>query len=184
MKTIDNRLSTHEIGVIKKLIGKKLSSYSHEEFVYTNTVSDVVKFLVSNKPLFLYCFLESNDYFGSNEDISKLSFESTEYPFLKTKVLIDTKINMKIKKIIIVNDNNQIFENGIQTYDMWYTRAIIFEFEGFQVSFEKTSWMSEEIKILRGKSLIDNLTPLSNFCNKENWAKNIEATAKRDIIYL
>ena len=73
-----------------------------------------------------------------------------------------------IKKITVVNEHQQLFNQGIQTYDVYVTRAIIFEMEdGGEISFEKDIWFSEEINIRRGHDLIDKLSSTDSFA--ENW---------------
>ena len=36
-------------------------------------------------------------------------------------------MNQFIKKITIINENQQLFENGTQTYNVWLTRGVIFD---------------------------------------------------------
>ena len=89
---------------------------------------------------------------------------------------IDTPINGCIEKVVLVNENQQVFENGTQTYDVWLTRGVIFMVDGREISFEKQNWpYSEEINIERGYNLIDKFGDVRDF--SEDWDPGIKAVA-------
>lgn len=96
---------------------------------------------------------------------------------------IDTPINGCIEKVVLVNENQQVFENGTQTYDVWLTRGVIFMVDGREISFEKQNWpYSEEINIERGYNLIDKFGDVRDF--SEDWDPGIKAVAVRENVVL
>ena len=90
MTEIDVRFDRVAEANLSSLVGKTLLSYEHTPFVFTNSVSQFVRFSVSGELWYLYCFTEPLDYYGSIEDVSVLSFESKEYSFFQDKQCIET----------------------------------------------------------------------------------------------
>ncbi len=93
-------------------------------------------------------------------------------------------VELPVQRILVVQENQQLFENGEQTYDVWLTRGMLFDFGEFQLAFEKAVWFSEEIYITRGQNLISKFTPASNFCNPDRWEDGIEAKCFRKIEHI
>ncbi len=165
MTEIDVRFDRVAEANLSSLVGKTMLSYAHTPFVFTNSVSQFVRFSVSGELWYLYCFTEPLDYYGSIEDVSVLSFESKEFSFFQDKQCIETPIGETIKRIIVVQENQKLFENHALIYDVWLTRGIIFDFGNHQVSFEKGAWLSEQIIIRKGYDLLSEFTPTNAVMN-------------------
>lgn len=84
---------------------------------------------------------ETVDYYGNIDDVAICRFVKSEddeiHSALTDVEQIDTPVNGSIEKIVLVNENQQIFADGVQTYDVWLTRGVIFTVNGREISFEK-----------------------------------------------
>ena len=171
MKKIDIRISSNEIELLKSLVGKTLTNIEHDEFVFTNTSSQVVRLNFTDFSIFLYSFTEPLDYYGKEEDVAVWSVEKTEHPILTNKSFIKTPIQQQIHSISLVQENQQVFENGEQIYDVWLTRGIILELGDYQFSFEKPVWFSEDIIIRKGYNLVTMFRSEKEIEKPGSWAK-------------
>ncbi|SDY58779.1 hypothetical protein [Lachnobacterium bovis] len=73
--------------------------------------------------------------------------------------------------------------NGESAYEVWLTRAIIFEVSGREISFEKdTIPFSEEIIIQRGHDLIDKISDNDDFL--QEWDEEYSPEYKRDVLVI
>ena len=80
-----------------------------------------------------------------------------------------------------MNECQQLFENGNQSYEVLVTRGIIFKFnDGHELSFEKNIWFSEDITVEKGYDLIQRFTPTTEF--EEGWSGNFHGKCSRDIV--
>ncbi len=71
--------------------------------------------------------------------------------------------------------------NGEPAYEVWLTRAIIFEVGGREISFEKdTVPFSEEITIQKGYKLIDKIPDNDDFL--EEWDEEYSPAYKREVV--
>ena len=184
MKTIDMRF---DIEMLKSFLGKTLRKYKCDEFVFTNSVSQIVGLYIGDEVLRLSNIQEFVDYFGVEDDISVFRLESADdseiVSAFEEKKQIETPIDDIIDEIVLINENQQVFETGIQTYDVWLTRGIIFKVGGREISFEKENVpFSEEIVINRGYELIKKFSGTEAF--SEGWKDGIIAVAKRNIIII
>lgn len=183
MKKIDIRLKESEVLFLKNAIGKELKAIYHDEFNFVNSSSQVVGFETDDIKFYLYSFTEPQDYYGTTEDVAVWSIEDVKYPLLDSKKLVNTPINQKICSIKLLQENQRLFKNGVQIYDVWLTRGIIFDFGDRQFSFEKAVWFSEEIYIQKGYELIDRFSSVDNFIDSD-WDEGITAECTREIITL
>lgn len=179
MKTIDIRIKPSEIALLKQLLGATITSMEHAPFSFTNAVSQVVKVNAGDNSAFLYSFTEPIDYYGTTEDVAVLSFEKTVYPIVSEMTLISMPIMQPLQKVIIVQENQKLYDGDTQIYDVWLTRGLIFDFGEYQISFEKAVWFSEEIKIQKGYHLEHTFVSTNDFCNGD-WAPNITAKCVRE----
>ena len=182
MKKIDIRLNHDEIALLKSFIGTEFKSISHESFIFTNSVSGTVQFNINNKIFYLYSDIEPLEHFGSIEDTAIWSLETQKYVGVNVENFVTTPIKEIIRKIILVQENQRIYENEEQTYDVWVTRGIIFDFGNHQISFEKAIWFSEEIYIQKGYNLIEKFTPTENFL--EDWDNGIVPECTRELVVI
>ncbi len=183
MKSINITLQEQEIDILKSLIGTKLSEIHHDPFIFSNTSSQVVQICASDSTFYLYSFAEPMDYYGAEEDVAIWSLEETQYNVVNEKSFIKMPINSTVKKIILVNENQKLFENEQQIYDVWVTRGIIIDLGDYQISFEKAVWFSEDIIIRKGYNLIKEFSSVDNFINN-NWSDNTRAECSRVEIVL
>ena len=86
-----------------------------------------------------------------------------------------------IKRIIVVQENQKLFENHALIYDVWLTRGIIFDFGNHQVSFEKGAWLSEQIIIRKGYDLLSEFTPKANRLESNGWLYRILDSDKETV---
>ncbi len=169
MKKIDIRISSNEITLLKSLIGKILDNVEHDQFIFTNTSSQVVKLNSEGVSLFLYSFTEAMDYYGQEEDVAVWSVEQNEYPIVANKSFIRMPVKQQLQSIMLVQENQQLFENAEQVYDVWLTRGIILDFGDHQIAFEKPVWFSEDIIIRKGYALINTFRSEKEIEMTEKW---------------
>ena len=185
MKTFDMRFSKD---VISTFINKEMKKYKCNQFVYTSSVHGIVGIYIDDKIYEINNEQDSVDYFGNIDDYAVFKFEETSdkdvKSLLKDVELITTKINKIIKKIILVNEDQQLFVNKLQTYDVWLTRAIIFVFEdGKELMFQKDIVpFSEEIDIRTGYQLLEEIPSEKAFL--EGWEDAFSPKCIREIITL
>ena len=171
MKMIDMRFN---LDAIKTLVGKRFIKYKCDAFQFTNSVTGTVGVYIDNLVYELRNEQESVDY---STDNNIQSF------FLDTEQ-INTPIEEIISKIVIVNENQKLYKNGIQIYDVWVTRGIIFVLEsGREISFQKDIVpFSEEIYINKGYNLIDIIEDNNDFCDDWNEQEGYLGKCSREII--
>ncbi len=183
MKSIDMRLKSNEIDILKSFIGNKMISYQHDEFASTPTSSQAVSILMNNdKTFYLYSFTESHDYFGTSEDVAVWSFTEERLPIIDHKSFLSTPVDEVIKGIQVVQENQRVFCGSEQTYDVWVTRGIIIDLGNREIAFEKDIWFSEQIVVHRGYDLISKFAPAERF--GENWDNNVRTECIRSILDL
>lgn len=184
MKTIDIRINRNEMQLLRSFINKPLHTVQHDEFLFVNSSTGAVQFNIGDETVFLYSFTEPMDYYGSTEDVAVWALEKTVYPIIQSKNFIKMPVELPVQRILLVQENQQLFESGEQTYNVWLTRGLLFDFGKFQLAFEKAVWFSEEIFITRGQNLISKFTPVSDFCNPNRWIDGIEAKCFRKIEHI
>ena len=182
MKTIDMRFDSN---VFKQMIGKTFNKYRSDEFVFNNSVTGVVGIFVDEKVYEFRNEQKSVDYFGNQDDYAvfdiSASSKSKIKSFFDNTKQIDTPINQIIKKITIINENQQIFENGTQTYNVWLTRGVIFDLGDREIAFKKdTCPFSEEIEIYRGYDLISKFPQNTDFF--ESWNSSTSPKSENHIV--
>ncbi|MBR5937501.1 MAG: hypothetical protein IKZ90_04435 [Clostridiales bacterium] len=182
MKIIDIRLKQSEVDMLCSMIGKKLIALRHDEFQFTPTSSQVVEMVTENASYYLYSFTECLDYYGTKEDVAVWSISDDKLPIIDKKAFIKTPVNEVVKGITLIQENQRLFENGKQTYDVWVTRGIIFEVGDRQIAFEKDVWFSEEIVVHRGYELSKQFSPAGDFC--EHWDSSVRAECSREEVDL
>ncbi len=180
MKQTDVRLNTDSIEILKSCIGKKFENINHDEFTFTNSSLQAVELKIEDKRIYLYNLAEKQDYFGSIEDVAIFTVELKKYPFIEKKKFINFPINESIKNIFVIQENQKLFKNTEQTYDIWLTRGLIFDLELHQIAFKKAEWLSEDIFIQKGYNLKEIFDDTDEFCKASNWGKNFKAECIRE----
>ena len=169
MKTIDIRLNKDARQILETCVGKSLDCMEHDEFFFTNTSSQALRLNFDGEKIYIYSFTEQLDYFGSIEDVAVWSVEKTEYPMIQKKSFIKTPILQTITAVTLVQENQSLFDQESQIYDVWVTRGIILELDDRQIAFEKPVWFSEDIIIRRGYDLIGTFRPIEDITNSDAW---------------
>ena len=109
--------------IFKQMIGQTFKKYRSDEFVFNNSVTGIIGIFVDEKVYEFRNEQKSVDYFGEQDDYAVFGItecsENEIKSFFDDTEQIDTPINQIIKKITIINENQQIFENGTQTYNVW-----------------------------------------------------------------
>ena len=141
----------------------------------------MVKISSYGETIFLYSFVEELDFYGSTEDVAVRTVEKTEYPLVAEKSFIKMPIQQTITKISLIQENQQMFDQGVQTYDVWVTRGIIIDVGDHQISFEKPVWFSEDIIIRKGYELQKTFRSAEAITNAENWNDGMEMTCSRNV---
>ncbi len=182
MITIDMRFDKE---ILRHMIGSKFVKYKCDKFVYTNSVTGIVGLYIGDVVYSISNLQESVDYFGNNEDIAVMRLRESNPDSIKSVFnetnQIDTPINGTISKISVINDNQMIKKGGALQYDVWLTRALIFEVDGREILFEKDSVpFSEEIIIRRGYDLANAIADGKAFL--EGWPKDLSPDYKREVI--
>ena len=183
MISIDIRFKSSEMQLLQSIIGNKITSISHDRFMFVNASSQVVQINSTNGEFYLYSFCEPLEYFGTTEDVAVWSLEEKRYKVVDSKDFIDNPINEVVKNIFLIQENQRLYKNRKQIYDVWLTKGIIFDFGTYQLSFEKAIWFSEEIYIQKGYDLIEKFAPVSDFVNND-WGKDITAQCDRETVNL
>lgn len=187
MTIVDKRFNDQTMSMISDLPGQVFRKYSSDPFVFTPSVYGIVGLYIGKDVFSITNFVQATDFFGSTEDVAVFQFERAAeedvHSYMDDGELIDTPVDSVIKKVLIVNEHQRLFHNGVQTYDVFVTRGVIFKMDdGAEVSFEKDIWFSEEINIKRGHNLIEKMTPCESFT--ENWEgiDDYSADCSREII--
>lgn len=181
MNTTDMRFN---VSLIRELIGKKFSHYKCDAFDFTNSVTQIVGIYIEDRVYSLTNIQENIDYFGNDDDIAICRFTETADTIksaFKDTEMITTPVDGIIDKIMLVNENQKIFKDNEELYNVWLTRAIIFHVNGREISFEKDNIpFSEEIIIQRGYNLIERLSDEKEFLT--SWCSGIVPECTREIL--
>ena len=142
--------------IFKDTVGMSFKKYKCNDFVFTNSVYQIVGLYIENK-------------------IFSLDVE-----------MRDNVINKEIANIRIINENKKIYVHSHLEYDIDLTRAIIFTLaSGEEICFEKDSWIfSEEIVINRGHNLINVIASPNDFYERIAEEPNMRGKLTRTEIVL
>lgn len=182
MNTIDMRFDEK---IIENLTGKDFKLYKCDEFVYTNSVTQIVGLLIEDKWYSLTNVQHTVDYFGDKEDIAVFDISETDAcnvksAFTDTEMIV-TPVEGNLERIVLVNENQKIVTDCDIPYDVWLTRGIILHVNGREISFEKDNVpFSEEIIIRKGYDLLDQFADENDFL--EGWNTKNKPQCKRQIV--
>ncbi len=182
MKTVDMRFDSD---MIQSWIGKKFDKYKCDAFEFTNSVTQIVGLYIDDEVYALTNVQEAVDYFGITDDMAVAKISASEDTMIKSAFkdveMISTPVGEEITSVKIVNEQQTMAINGEPAYEVWLTRAIIFEVGDLEISFEKdTVPFSEEITIQRGYNLIDKISDNDDFL--EEWDDEYLPAYKREVV--
>jgi hypothetical protein len=146
--------------LFKSFIGKTFNKYKHERFLFTNTVTLYLGFMIDNISYEISNDYEAVDFLDLDGEATICRINQKPWPEILSNddKVIETEIEKTIKSITIINDNFISKSYGKINYDWWETRAIIFNFGELEVSFEKTDCpFSMEIEVNKGYDLINKV---------------------------
>ncbi|MCR5251924.1 MAG: hypothetical protein K6E50_15125 [Lachnospiraceae bacterium] len=184
MKSIDMRFDSD---MILSWIGKRFVMYKCDAFEFTNSVTQIVGLYIGDEVYSLTNMQESVDYFGTIEDMAVSRLAVSEDCGIKSAFedveMISTPVGEEISAVKIVNEFQKVTISGKSAYEVWLTRAIIFEVGGREISFEKDIVpFSEEITIRRGYNLIDKISDNDDFL--EGWDVEYAPEYKREVVVI
>lgn len=185
MKKIDVRFSASDLAEIQGLVGKRMVKYKCDPFEFSSSVYGVVGVAFEDVSFAFTNLAEARDYYGEQEDVAVFKIERRPFSDIQSLIqnqeMLDMPVGDVVSKVVIVNECQQLFENGEQTYEVWLTRGIIFQFEdGHELSFEKNIWFSEDITVEKGYDLISRFSPTTEF--NEGWTDCYRGECSRKII--
>ena len=189
MISIDKRLTDEEMNILRQLIGKKIVSFRHEEFRPTHASYGAAGIETEQGMIYLYCQTEPINYFGSVGDEAVLTLTRERHAWLDESpyayvLAAASPVNETVKEIHVVQDHQRLYENGEQTFDVWLTWGIIFEFGDYQYSLEKAQGFSGLIFIEKGNDLINTFSSTDEFENPEFWTDDCIAKCDREIVVI
>jgi hypothetical protein len=182
MKIIDMRFDSN---LIQSWIGKSFVKYKCDTFEFTNSVTQIVGLYIGDEVYALTNVQETVDYFGTTDDMAVAKLSVTEDSMIKSAFknveMVSTPVGEEITSVKMVNEQQTMAINGEPAYEVWLTRAIIFEVGGREISFEKdTVPFSEEITIQRGYDLIDKISDNDDFL--QEWDEGYSPAYKREVV--
>ena len=175
MKSIDVRFDSNMINLLNSMVGKAFEKYKCDLFLYSGRSYRLVGLFVDGLVYKIVNEIEVQDYFGTPEDVAIFKLQPAmdseiQSPFIDGK-MIEIPVQSAIVQIRVVDEHQELYHNGEQTYDVWLTRGIIFDLQdGREISFEKSVWFSETIETNRGYNLLELYSPIEEFT--EDWDEN------------
>ena len=187
MKHSDIRFDTSMMALLNHLIGRELTKYKCDPFIFSPLVYGIAGVCTKDLSIAFTNTIEVMDHYGQLEDVAVFRVsampEEKICSMVKGKNMQEIHIQQKISEIQVVNENQRLFNNEVQTYDVWITRGVIFKLaDNLEISFEKNVWFSEMITVERGYNLLEKFSPVSRFT--ENWEGNYRGECTREIITL
>ena len=185
MICIDDRIVIEKTGIFSEMVGSRMLSYKHDPFQYTDSVYGISGLFMENQIYAVTNRVEVRDYYGSEEDVAifKVSHAKADdiHSYIQGESLINIPVNQVIKKILVVNEHQCLFENDSQTYDVWLTRGFVIGLEdGLQICFEKDIWFSEDINIKRGYRLEEQFMPMDSIT--DDWESPLRLECERKTV--
>ena len=185
MKQIDVRFSAADMAEIKGMIGRKLVKYKCDPFEFSTSVYCIVGVAFEDMSFAFTNMVTAMDYYGEQEDVALFKMERTPFSNIQSLVqnqtMVETPVESIVAEVLVVNEQQQLFERGVKTYEVLVTRGIIFKFEdGHELSFEKNIWFSEDITVEKGYNLIQRFTPTTEF--EEGWSGDLRGECSREVI--
>ena len=178
MESLDMRFDRE---LLKNWCGKKLAAYKADPMLYTSTVTGVIGLFVGDEVYALRNRLQEVDYFGAPDEAAVFTLQKAKekeirsfYPGVKQE---EVRMDQTIQKVILVNENQRLYENKVQTDDVWLTRALILVLEDTELCFMKdTVTFSEEILFRKGTGLKGKVALNTAFL--EDWEDGLEPVSE------
>lgn len=185
MKKINLQFDVESMKTIKNMIGKTMLKYKCDPFEFSTSVYGIIGIELEDSSYAFTNTVTAMDYYGKKEDVAVFKMENMSFKAIKSMIqnqnMLETPVNSIIADVLVVNEEQQLFENNLQTYEVLITRGIIFIFKDkHELSFEKDIWFSEDITVEKGYNLIQRFTPTTEF--EKSWSGNYKGKCFRKII--
>ena len=184
----DLTLDADFVNILKSMVGKRLDHYSHDPFVFTPFVFDVVGFFIGDISYKLEVALRSERCFFHAEDVSVMRLFKAPPEEIVSKAqdgrLIDVPVKDVVVGIDVVNDHEIVVHEN-EKKELYSTKGVIFHLlDGNEISFEVEPRFSEAITIQRGYNLIQRFRPLEFFLEEWEPDKGYAPQCSREIVEL
>ncbi|MCI6099432.1 MAG: hypothetical protein MR630_05510 [Selenomonas sp.] len=174
-----------EINLLRSWKGQRLVSIGCDKKPYSHlrlTAWFAAILQIEATPFYLCNFTEPMDYYGAVDDVARMTLAT------RRDAIIDDKkdwwqtihVNRTIQDIHLVQEHQELFENGEQTYDVYVTRGILLDFWRLEISFEKAVWFSEDIDIAIGHDVLKTFAPIKDF--EEDWEDGCVGKCSRELV--
>lgn len=171
-KYINKKFNEEDIKLLSSLIGQKITSLHHDEFLLGNLSIQKIGIRTEDKIYALQTDYEYVDFLWGEEGVAGLHFVESDEEGLIVKATppikyVNETINDVLEDIIIVRDEIEEFENNVSMGVFKYDKGIVLAFNGHQIGIELDSWAAEMIKIFRSLDAVNKFTSLNFEWNNE-----------------
>ena len=185
MKKIDKRFSDSNMNALKNMIGKKMLKLKCDAFLFSTSVYGIVGISMEDCAYSFTNLVEVADYFGQNEDVAMFKMKRMAFEeicsMIQGQEMIIHPIESIVSNVYVVNEQQLLFKNDVQIYEVWITRGVIFQFEDtHEISLEKNIWFSEDISVEKGYDLLHRFASPTEF--EESWSGEYRGSCLRDVI--
>lgn len=183
VEIIDVSLSAREKAMLRQRVGTKLRSFRCDPFSFNNWVYQQVGILFDDCSMILKNEVHTADYYGADEDICWFEIcEATEPEIVSALVnvqQVDIPFHEIVTDILLIQEDQKLYERDELTYHVKLTRGIVFIFEdGREIAFEKTDPFSEEIEIRRGTNLLGSFRVKND---PDEWDEGAEMIISQEV---
>lgn len=185
---IDLTLDAASLDALKSMVGKRLDHYSHDPFIFTPFVFDVVGFFTDEASYKLEVALKSERCFFHAEDVSVMRLFKAHPEEIVSEAqdgqLIDVPVKDVVVGIDVVNDR-EIVVHEDEKKELISTKGVIFRLlDENEISFEIEPRLSEAITVQRGYNLIQRFRPIEFFLEEWEPDKGYVPQCSREIVEL
>ncbi len=180
----DLRFTEREMALLRNWREKRLVLLQCEKKGYSHlnlTAYPAAILQIEDQTYYLYNFTEPLDYYGYVDDVARMTLSTTRETAVDSYGHLQTiPVNRTIQDIHLVQEHQELFENGEQTYDVYVTRGILLDFWRLEISFEKAVWFSEDIDIAIGHDVLKTFAPIKDF--EEDWEDGCVGKCSRELV--
>lgn len=187
MKSLTTCLGKHEIESLKEMVCKNMFKYRHDEFFFRKRkIIGNVEFFIDGKIYGLFDRNHTVDFFWGKEDICDLFFKEIEekeaISFCLDVKQIDFPMEKKIKDILLVNDQVDLYENGELQFTYKFLSGLVFVFDDIELGFEKATWMQELMYVHKGNAVLKDFRSQTEELN--DWPEKQTSINTRKILHI
>ena len=188
-KYINKKFNNYDIKLLSSLIGHKITSLHHDEFILGNLSIQKIGIRTENKIYALQTDYEYVDFLWGEEGVAGLHFVESDEGGLIVKATppityVNETINDVLEDIIIVRDEIEEFVDEQSVGKFNYDKGIILVFKDHQIGIELDSWMEEMIRVFRSSDVLPRFTTLDFDWGNDEMEENCRFKTKRNILHL